>query len=44
MIAYSVFVRVWYDSNTYAMFKSPGIIVLSKPVPVNDIQGASVSC
>jgi len=43
MVAYSVFVRVWYNSNTYAVFKSPGIIVLSKPVPVNDLQGAAVS-
>lgn len=44
MVAYSVFVRVWYNSNTYAVFKSPGITVLSKPVHVNDLQGAAVSC
>ena len=44
MVSYSVLVRVWYNSNTYAVFKSPGIIVLSKPVPVNDLQGAAVSC
>ncbi|XP_052095904.1 uncharacterized protein LOC127731085 [Mytilus californianus] len=41
-VAYSVFVRVWYDKNKFAIFKSPGITVLSKQVPVNDLQGAAV--
>ncbi|XP_052095905.1 uncharacterized protein LOC127731087 [Mytilus californianus] len=41
-VAYSVFVRVWYDKYTFAIFKSQGITVLSKQVPVNDLQGAAV--
>ena len=41
-LTYSVFVRVWYSQSIYAVFKSSGVTVLSKPIPVNDQRGAAV--
>lgn len=42
LLTYSVFVRVWYSQSAYAVFKSSGVTVLSKPIPVNDQRGAAV--
>ena len=42
LLTYSVFVRVWYSQSIYAVFKSSGVTVLSKPTPVNDHRGAAV--
>jgi hypothetical protein len=29
-LVYSVFVRIWYDYNTYAVFKTNGIFVMTQ--------------
>ncbi|XP_055958812.1 uncharacterized protein LOC126830713 [Patella vulgata] len=41
-ITYSVFVRVWYNTNQYAVFKSPGITPLTSAPSVNHIAGAAI--
>jgi hypothetical protein len=43
-LTYSVFVKVWYSQSVYAVFKSSGVTVLSKPVTVNNQRGAAVCC
>ncbi|CAC5375361.1 unnamed protein product [Mytilus coruscus] len=42
LLTYSIFVRVWYSSNAYAIFKSNGVTVVSEPVAVNRQRGAAV--
>lgn len=39
---YSVFVKAWYSGNTYAIFKSNGVIVDTKKPAVQNILGSSV--
>lgn len=39
---YSFFVRVWYDDNTYAIFKSPGVVVYSSPPSITSLNGRAV--
>lgn len=39
---YSVFVKAWYSRNTYAIFKSNGIIIDTKKPAVQNILGSSV--
>ncbi|XP_076075248.1 uncharacterized protein LOC143046131 isoform X2 [Mytilus galloprovincialis] len=42
LLTYSVFVRVWYSSNTYAIFKSNGVTVQAEEIHVNTQRGAAV--
>lgn len=39
---YSVFVKAWYSRNTYATFKSNGVIIDTKKPAVQNILGSSV--
>lgn len=39
---YSVFVKAWYSGNTYAIFKSNGVIIDTKKPAVQNILGSSV--
>ncbi|WAR05722.1 hypothetical protein MAR_021091 [Mya arenaria] len=39
---YSFFIRAWYGDNTYAIFKSSGVTILSKPPQTTNIRGVSV--
>ncbi|KAL3873929.1 hypothetical protein ACJMK2_037006, partial [Sinanodonta woodiana] len=39
---YSFFLRVWYDYETFAVFRSPGLTVESKPPQTTNILGKSV--
>ncbi|XP_076086914.1 uncharacterized protein LOC143057491 [Mytilus galloprovincialis] len=39
---YSFFVRTWYDSNTFADFKSDGVTVMSKPLTKTNVFGVGV--
>ncbi|XP_052082402.1 uncharacterized protein LOC127720030 [Mytilus californianus] len=39
---YSFFVRAWYDSNTFADFKSDGVTVMSKPLTKTNVFGVGV--
>ncbi|XP_076113983.1 uncharacterized protein LOC143082268 [Mytilus galloprovincialis] len=41
-VSYAMFVRVWYDEDTYAVFKTDGILVMSTPLPRRKIKGAAV--
>ncbi|XP_055958617.1 uncharacterized protein LOC130013975 [Patella vulgata] len=41
-ITYSVFVRVWYNTNQYAVFKSPGITPLTSAPSVSHVAGAAI--
>ena len=41
-VSFSVFVKAWYDKNTYAVFKSNGVIIDSKRPAVLNILGSSV--
>lgn len=40
--SYSVFVRVWYNQNTFAIFKSPGVMIYSTPPELSVILGINV--
>ena len=42
-LVYSVFVRIWYDYNTYAVFKTNGIFVMTQAPVLATKQGAVVS-
>ena len=42
-ISFSVFVKVWYDRNTYAVFKSNGVVIETKRPGVLTVLGSSVS-
>ncbi|XP_052707847.1 uncharacterized protein LOC128183063 isoform X2 [Crassostrea angulata] len=42
-VSFSVFVKAWYNRNTYAVFKSSGVIVDTKKPAVQDILGSSIS-
>ncbi|CAG2242538.1 unnamed protein product [Mytilus edulis] len=42
MVSYSFFVRAWYDSNTFADFKSDGVTVMSKPLTTTNFIGVGV--
>ncbi|KAK3589056.1 hypothetical protein CHS0354_008706 [Potamilus streckersoni] len=39
---YSFFLRAWYDSQTFAVFRSPGLTVESKPPQTTNLLGKSV--
>ncbi|CAG2198380.1 unnamed protein product [Mytilus edulis] len=41
-ITYSVFVRVWYSSSKYAIFKSDGVTVLAQPILIKNQRGSAV--
>ncbi|VDI63397.1 Hypothetical predicted protein, partial [Mytilus galloprovincialis] len=41
-VSYSMFVRVWYDENTFADFKTDGILAMSTPLPRRKIKGSAV--
>lgn len=38
-----MFIRAWYDENTYAQFKTDGVQVMSKPPSTRTIRGTAVS-
>ncbi|XP_061193435.1 uncharacterized protein LOC133201664 [Saccostrea echinata] len=42
-VSYSVFVKAWYDQNTFAIFKSDGVIISTRKPSVMNILGSSVS-
>jgi hypothetical protein len=42
-VSYSMFVRAWYNEDTYADFKTNGLLVLSTPLAKRKIKGAAVS-
>ena len=42
-VSYSVFVKVWYDKNTYAVFKSNGVVIETTRPEVLTVLGSSVS-
>ena len=42
-VSYSVFVKVWYDKNTYALFKSNGVVIETTRPEVLTVLGSSVS-
>lgn len=41
-IKYSVFVRAWYSDDTYALFKSDGVVIVTKRPSVTNVLGSSV--
>ena len=42
-IKYSLFVRIWYTSNIYAVFKTDGIVVMTQTPAVATVRGTAVS-
>jgi hypothetical protein len=38
-----MFVRAWYNEDTYADFKTNGLLVLSTPLAKRKIKGTAVS-
>ncbi|XP_078321865.1 uncharacterized protein LOC111103999 isoform X3 [Crassostrea virginica] len=42
-ISFSVFVKVWYDRNTYAVFKSNGVVIETKRPEVLTVLGSSIT-
>ena len=38
-----MFVRAWYNEDTYADFKTDGLSVLSRPLAKRRVRGAAVS-
>ena len=42
-VSYSVFVKVWYNRNTYAVFKSNGVVIETTRPEVLTVLGSSVS-
>lgn len=42
-IKYSVFVRIWYTSDTYAVFKTDGIAVMTQMPALATVRGTAVS-
>lgn len=42
-INYSVFVKAWYSDNTYAIFKSDGVFIVTEKPTVTNILGSSVN-
>jgi hypothetical protein len=43
-VKYSFFLKVWYDENTYAVFKSDGVTIAIQKPGVTNIRGSAVSC
>ncbi|XP_055958832.1 uncharacterized protein LOC126829498 [Patella vulgata] len=41
-ISYSIFVRAWYGTDKYAVFKSPGIVVLTSAPSLGRLAGSTV--
>ncbi|XP_076117799.1 uncharacterized protein LOC143085385 [Mytilus galloprovincialis] len=41
-IKYSVFVRIWYSSDTYAVFKTDGIVVMTQMPGLATVRGTAV--
>lgn len=42
-VKYSFFVKVWYDENTFAIFKSDGVTIATQRPFVTNILGSAVS-
>ena len=42
-LSYSVYVRVWYTTDTYAIFRSNGIYVITEAPTVTNKRGKAVS-
>ncbi|XP_056015772.1 uncharacterized protein LOC125675332 [Ostrea edulis] len=42
-VSYSVFVKAWYNKNTYAVFKSNGVIIATKKPATLNILGSSIT-
>ena len=40
---YSFFLKVWYDENTFAIFKSDGVTIATQRPDVTNVRGSSVS-
>ncbi|XP_022107048.1 uncharacterized protein LOC110988105 [Acanthaster planci] len=41
-VKYHVFVRAWYDANTYALFRSDGVIPVVTPPSISTARGAKI--
>ncbi|VDI13269.1 Hypothetical predicted protein, partial [Mytilus galloprovincialis] len=41
-VAYSFFVRAWFSDNTYAVFKTNGVTILSTPLAISKLKGSTV--
>ncbi|XP_061181031.1 uncharacterized protein LOC133189645 [Saccostrea echinata] len=41
-VKYSFFLKVWYDENTYAVFKSDGVTIATRKPAVTNIRGSAV--
>ena len=41
-VQYSFFLKVWYDENTFAIFKSDGVTIATQRPAVTNIRGSSV--
>ncbi|XP_055997828.1 uncharacterized protein LOC125647098 [Ostrea edulis] len=41
-VKYSFFLKVWYDENTYAVFKSDGVTIAIQKPAVTNIRGSAV--
>ena len=42
-VKYSFFLKVWYNENTFAIFKSDGVTIATQGPAVTNIRGSSVS-
>ncbi|XP_076116631.1 uncharacterized protein LOC143084109 [Mytilus galloprovincialis] len=42
-LTYSVFVRIWYSADQYAVFKSNGIVVMGQAPVLATVRGKTVS-
>ena len=42
-LRYSIFVKVWYSEDTFAIFKSDGVTIVTEKPSVTNILGSSVS-
>ncbi|XP_078334035.1 uncharacterized protein LOC111124258 [Crassostrea virginica] len=41
-VQYSFFLKVWYDENTFAIFKSDGVTIATQRPDVTNVRGSSV--
>lgn len=42
-VEYAIFIRVWYEENTYAIFKSDGVRINTMKPATTKIRGSAVS-
>lgn len=42
-VEYAIFIRVWYDENTHAIFKSDGVRINTMKPATTKIRGSAVS-